>query len=117
MILYTSHERATPMSSQSTAIDTNPLLDLIESIEDRLKQLRGLIQPQAAPACDPRDPQNKGADGKLTPRGVEICYRLFEAGKTRYGVAVAMGISHKAASHRHGAWKKAGGANRTKMLL
>ena len=87
------------------------------SLEDRLKQLRGLIQPQTTTGFDPKDPLNKGADGKFTPRGVEICYRLFEAGKTRYGVAAAMSISHKAATHRYGAWKKVGGANRTKMAL
>ncbi len=101
----------------STTLNPNPLLDLIESIEDLLERLRRMIQPQAAEAFDPKDPQNKGPDGKLTPHGAEVCYRLFDAGKTRYAVAVAMGISHKAATHRYGVWKKAGGPNRTRLSL
>ena len=102
-----------------TIASSSEALQIIESIEDQLKRLRGLLQPKLADAAsfDPKDPRNKLADGKLTPRGVEICYRLFEGGKTRYGVAHALGISHKAATHRYGAWKKAGGENRTRVPL
>ena len=104
------------MLSQS-AVNSTEAVQLLDSIEDNLKRLRALLQPQATPNFDPKDPCNKGADSKLTARGVEICYRLFESGKTRYGVASAMGISHKAATHRFAAWKKAGGSNREKMPL
>ena len=69
---------------------------------------------------DPKDPANKyeiGGLEKLTPRGAEICYRLFDAGKSRYAVADLMGISFGAANHRYGSWLKAGGAQRRRMPL
>jgi hypothetical protein len=54
---------------------------------------------------------------KLTPRGIEICYRLFDAGKIRYAGASLMDISFGAATHRFDAWKKLGGADRIKLPL
>jgi len=69
---------------------------------------------------DPKDPRNKhdvGGTGKLTPRGVEICYRLFDQGLTRYAVSQAMGISFGGATHRYDTWQKAGGINRQKQPL
>jgi DNA-binding NarL/FixJ family response regulator len=91
-------------------------LNLINSIQADLERLRGLIQPREAQS-DPKDPRNKTPDGKFTPRGVEVCYRLFDAGKTRYAVAEAMSISFGAATHRLDAWKKAGGRGRKKTRL
>ena len=91
-------------------------LALIDNIQAELDRLRGLLLPRS-PAFDPGDPRNKYDDGKLTPRGVEICYRLFDEGATRYAVSRAMNISFGAASHRQTAWKKAGGAARTRMRL
>jgi hypothetical protein len=76
-----------------------------------------LVEGAEVPEFDPRDPANKFADGKLTPRGVEICYRLFDAGKTRYSVKEEMNISFSAATHRYEAWKKEGGINRSKQAL
>ena len=52
---------------------------------------------------DPKDPANKYEVGgliKLAPRGIEICYRLFDAGKRQYAVATLMGISFGAATHQ-----------------
>ena len=69
---------------------------------------------------DPKDTANKykvGGLEKLTERGVEICYRLFDAGKSRYAVAALMDISFGAATHRFKAWDKAGGVNRIKRAL
>lgn len=69
---------------------------------------------------NPRDPRNKyevGGLEKLTDRGIEVCYRLFDRGLTRYAVAQAMGISFGAANYRHGAWQAAGGINRPKGTL
>ena len=69
---------------------------------------------------DPKDERNKHEVGglmKLTPRGVEVCYRLFDQGKTRYSVATLMDISFGAATHRHLSWGKAGGVNREKQPL
>lgn len=98
------------------AIDPQPALSLIDNIQAELDRLRGLLQPRT-PEFDPKDPRNKTADGKFTPRGVEICYRLFDKGATRYAVSRAMNISFGAASHRQTAWGKAGGAARKKMRL
>jgi hypothetical protein len=92
------------------------ILHLIDSIQDQLERLRGLVQPQAM-EFDPKDPRNKLPDGKLTPRGVEICYRFFDLGKTRYAVKEALNISYGAATHRLEAWQKAGGATREKMPI
>lgn len=92
------------------------ILALIDTIQDQLERLRGLVQPQKM-EFDPKDPRNKLPDGKLTPRGVEICYRLFDMGKTRYAVKEAMDISYGAATHRLDAWQKTGGPKREKMSI
>jgi DNA-binding NarL/FixJ family response regulator len=98
------------------SIEARLALELISSIQADLERLRGLIQPGEI-EFDPKDSRNKTPDGKLTPRGVEVCYRLFDAGKTRYAVALAMNISFGAATHRLDAWKKAGGRDRKKTRL
>lgn len=85
-----------------------------------LRQLLSPNQPPVEVGFDPKDPLNKfeiGGLEKLTPRGVEICYRLFDKGVTRYGVAQAMDISFGAATHRYGAWQKAGGLERVKQSI
>jgi hypothetical protein len=85
--------------------------------------LKSLLLPEAEPDpgdFDPKDPANKYEIGglmKLTPRGIEICYRLFDAGKSRYAVATLMGISFGAATHRLDAWNKLGGASRIRQPL
>jgi hypothetical protein len=97
-------------------IEPNPALVLIASIQADLDRLRGLVQPRP-PELDPKDPRNKTADGKLTPRGEEICYRMFDAGKTRYAVHEAMEISFGAANYRFERWQKIGGSSRSKKSL
>ncbi len=104
------------MSINEAALPKEAILSLIDTIQDQLQRLRGLVQPQAM-EFDPKDPRNKLPDGKLTPRGVEVCYRLFDAGQTRYAVKEAIGISYGAATHRLGAWQKAGGRNRDKLAI
>jgi hypothetical protein len=66
---------------------------------------------------DPKDPRNKRPDGKLTERGIEICFRLFDAGKTRYAVQTEMDISFAAADNRWNQWRHLGGAQRVKQAL
>lgn len=65
---------------------------------------------------DPRDPANKLESGKLSGSGVEVCYRLFDAGKSRYAVGAEMDISFGAATQRFEAWKNAGGLGREKLV-
>lgn len=96
------------MHSDSQPFDPNPALGLINSLQADLDRLKSLIQP-ASLELDPMDPRNKTSDGKLSERGVEVCYRLFDEGKTRYAVAKAMSISFGAATHRQQAWRKARG--------
>lgn len=99
-----------------TQYDPAPAIALITSIQAQLDRLKALVQTsQTTP--DPKDARNKLPDGKLTARGVEVCYRLFDAGKTRYAVSEAMGISYGAATYRYAAWEKAGGPDRQKQPL
>lgn len=94
-------------------------LSLFKSARENLDRLEALITNVAPGAEDDLDvwnPSNK--DGvNLTERGVEVCYRLFDAGKSRYAVGQAMRISYGAATHRYHAWEKLGGKNRPKRPL
>src|ERR1700704_1709102 len=80
------------------------------------ERLRGLVSPQRQ-KFDPRDPRNKLPNGKLSERGVEICYRLFDEGKKPYAVGHAMLIEFGSAMHRFKNWEKLGGVNRKKSKL
>lgn len=73
--------------------------------------------PSAELKIDSQDPAIKLESGKLSDRGVEVCYRLFDAGKSRNAVGAEMAISFGAATHRFEAWKKAGGLDRKKQPL
>jgi len=65
----------------------------------------------------PSFPYNFYQSGKLTPRGIEICYRLYDFGKSPLAVAHLMKISKKAATYRKKLWQQAGGLNRTKSEI
>ncbi|MCH8684452.1 hypothetical protein [Pedomonas mirosovicensis] len=54
------------------------------------------------------------ASGHLTKRGVEICYRLFDLGKSPIAVAYLMGITLRSAERRQRSWIKAGGLRRVR---
>lgn len=98
------------------AIDT--VASALERAVTGLQTLRNLLeQPEPPAEFDPKDPANKFPDGKLTPRGAEICYRLFDAGHTRYKVGDLMKISFSAATNRYHAWLQAGGIAREKQPL
>lgn len=105
-------------SASPEALPTDPdlVLELIDSIQADLDRLRGLVQPKPG-AFEPSDPRNKTCDGKLTPQGVECCYRMFDEGRSRYSVAQSMKISFAAATHRFATWAKAGGRKRKPMRL
>ncbi len=53
----------------------------------------------------------------LTKRGVEICYRLFDLGKSPLAVSYLMGLSLRAAQARQKGWHKAGGARRARLEI
>jgi hypothetical protein len=54
------------------------------------------------------------ATGHLTKRGVEICYRLFDLGKSPTAVAYLMGMTLRSAERRRQSWIKAGGLHRVR---
>jgi hypothetical protein len=60
----------------------------------------------------PLDPLNHYDDGRLTKRGVEICYRLFDVGKSAMTVAHLTGLSLIAVRKRQRRWTELGGVNR-----
>jgi len=64
---------------------------------------------------DPRHPCNTYDDNRLTRRGVEICYRLFDAGKSLMAVAHLMGLSLLAVRKRHKQWLQLKGKRRPKV--
>ncbi|MBC7767424.1 MAG: hypothetical protein H7124_01415 [Phycisphaerales bacterium] len=55
--------------------------------------------------------------GHLTKRGAEICYRLYDAGKSPLAMARMMGFSLRAANNRKRLWTKAGGRKRTRAPI
>lgn len=52
------------------------------------------------------------ASGHLTKRGVEICYRLYDLGKSPIAVAYLMGMTLRSAERRRRGWINAGGLQR-----
>jgi len=52
----------------------------------------------------PRHPLNRYDDGRLTGCGVEICYRLFDIGKSAMAVVHLTGLSLVAACKRQRMW-------------
>lgn len=61
---------------------------------------------------DPAHPRNQLEDNRLTKRGVEICYRLFDLGKSEMAVAHLMRLSLLATRKRRKMWTKLGGKSR-----
>jgi uncharacterized protein YutE (UPF0331/DUF86 family) len=59
-----------------------------------------------------RHPLNQYDNKRLTKHGEEVCYRLFDEGKSPMAVAHLMDISLKSASKRLRMWEHAGGSNR-----
>jgi hypothetical protein len=104
------------VTEKKKPLDIKPVLELIASIEADLQRLKAMLEVPHE-ALDPANPHNKTTEGKLTPDGVECCYRMFDAGESRYSVARAMKISFAAATHRFNAWSKAGGIKRNMALM
>ena len=50
--------------------------------------------------------------GHLTGRGAEICYRLYDLGRSPIAVAYLMGVTLRSAERRRLSWLKAGGPER-----
>ena len=99
--------------------------DLIAHINKACDALRSQLAPDAAPRDpffkrptlqDGHDPRNKNGMN-LTPRGVEILYRVFDDGGGYNRASKMLNISQGAAKNRKACWVKAGGLSRKKQLL
>lgn len=88
--------------SGAEAGDRIAIMELIERIEGDLARLRALVTPSDAEAPGP---ECKTCDGKLTSKGVEQCYRLFEDGHSRQSVARTMRISLATATRWFRVWR------------
>ena len=55
--------------------------------------------------------------GHLTKRGIEICYRLFDLGKSPMAVAYLMGMTVRSAERRRSGWLKSGALRRTRAQV
>lgn len=60
----------------------------------------------------PRHPLNQYANGRLTSRGEEICYRLFDLGKSQHATAHLMGLALPSIRARFRKWQQIGGRKR-----
>ncbi|KRA43228.1 hypothetical protein ASD80_08230 [Devosia sp. Root635] len=67
--------------------------------------------------CFPGHPLHRYDNKRLTQRGAEICYRLFDSGRSPMAAAHLMDISVYAARKRHKTWAALGGARREKVDL
>jgi hypothetical protein len=99
--------------------------DLLACINKAFDSLSSSLAPEAKPKDpffkfptlqDGHDPRNKNGLN-LTPRGVEILYRVFDDGGGYNRAAKMLSISQGAAKNRKALWLKAGGPNRKKLLL
>ena len=89
--------------------------DLAARLLSRTAQPTGVNYKMPALA-DGHDPRNKNGLN-LTPRGVEILYRVFDDGGGYNRAAKMLNISQGAAKNRKGLWLKLGGPNRRKAVL
>jgi hypothetical protein len=94
------------------------ILTLLHDMRANLDRIENLLEPPGTESedLDPKSPLNKNGVN-LSPRGIEVAYRMFDEGRTRYAVSEALDISYGAATHRFHAWEKAGGKNRTRQPL
>ncbi len=81
-----------------------------QQIGDLNKEMQSAII--GSEETDPRHPSNHYDDGRLTLRGEEICYRLFDQGLNPMAVAHLMGLQLTSARNRQRSWVKLGGKQR-----
>jgi len=91
------------------------------ALDDALQRLSSANVDDAISFKDPtiedgHDPRNKNGLN-LTPRGVEILYRVFDKGGGYNKAAKMLKITQGAAKNRKAIWTKLGGINRKKQVL
>ena len=129
--LYKTHSYVTPVSSNSlkfkaaerTFLAEIKLLDrkiswltiIRQSDINNLNSELSLEGTEFEGDWHPRHPLNQYDNGRLTKRGVEICYCLFDMGKSIMAVAHLTGLSLIAARRRQRMWMALGGPEHTKV--
>jgi hypothetical protein len=104
--------RATADMAQHSATLAKLCADLLSGARRDIARDIALAQPKPMPTREQcQDPSNK-IGVNLSPRGIELIYRLFDHGSSVRAASLAFGISHRAAKWRKGAWEKAGGKDR-----
>ncbi|WP_231468208.1 hypothetical protein [Novosphingobium sp. CECT 9465] len=92
------------------------IMPLMQQRRDNIAQLNAEMSLEGSDLTglfDPRWPENRyGNRQRLTPRGVETCYLLFDMGKSPLAVAHLMDLSLATARRRARLWKAAGGSKR-----
>lgn len=76
-----------------------------------------LVVDELSDAERPDHPLNQYDDKRLTKRGEEICYRLFDRGQSPMAVAHLMEISLRSAKKRQSMWAQMGGIARPAVDL
>lgn len=82
-----------------------------------LKREMDLTGTELSGEYAPGHPYAQYDDGRLTQVGVEVCYRLFDLGKSDLAVAHLMQIALTAARKRRKLWQAAGGPDRSQKEL
>jgi hypothetical protein len=119
MFLYTMIASVVMEAAMIEKGEAKAVVSLLQEIREQLDRLEAILVPTERDEFDELDPGSRlnKSDQFLTKRGIEVCYRMFDAGKTRYAVKQAMNISYGAATHRFHAWEKLGGKNRERQPL
>ena len=99
---------------------------LVDVVNDACDRLIAKLASPPGPArgieykmptmADGHDPRNK-IGLNLTPRGVEILYRVFDDDGGYNRAAKMLNISQGAAKNRKALWQKLGGKNRQKEVI
>lgn len=83
----------------------------------RLKDEMSLSGTGLKGGNDPRHPLMCYDDKRLTKRGTEVCFRLFDCGKSPMAVAHLMGLSLRATRKRRREWANLGGKRRPSVNI
>jgi hypothetical protein len=109
-------------SSEKTLLaEIDTLMSKLERLHrERRRKVKALnaemkLYADAPDEEHPDHPLNRYDNGRLTRRGEEICYRLFDRDKSPMAVAHLMRISPPAASKRKRQWLALGGKRRPKV--
>lgn len=85
-----------------------------------IEQLNGQLSVEGSELTGdfhPAWPDLRYDGGRLTPRGIEVCYRLFDMGRSPMAVAHLMEMSLASARRRAGLWRAAGGQDQIRPEL